>query len=41
MRVPWMYFLMSLLTSYAFAYALFLAVQDRQRRHNDLRKEAA
>lgn len=35
MRAAWWYFPMSLLTSYAFGIALFLAVQDRQRRWND------
>ena len=34
MRAAWWYFVMSLLTSYAFAIALFLAVQHRQRRWN-------
>jgi hypothetical protein len=34
MRAAWWYFVMSLLTSYAFAWALFLAVQHRQRRCN-------
>jgi hypothetical protein len=34
MRASWLYFPMSLLTSYAFGLALFLAVQDRQRRWN-------
>ena len=32
MRASWLYFPVSLVTSYAFAIALFLAVQDRQRR---------
>ena len=34
MRLSWWYFVMSLITSFAFAMALFLAVQDRQVRHN-------
>ena len=34
MRAAWWYFPMSLLTSYAFAFALFLALQDRQIRAN-------
>jgi len=34
MRAAWWYFPMSLLTSYAFGLALFLAVQHRQRRFN-------
>ncbi|WP_020648036.1 DUF2834 domain-containing protein [Solimonas variicoloris] len=34
MRAPWLYFPMSLLTSYAFAIALFMAVRERQRRAN-------
>ncbi len=34
MRAAWWYFPMSLLTSYAFAIALFLALQDRQIRAN-------
>jgi hypothetical protein len=32
MRVTWWYFVMSLITSYAFAMALFLAVKERQLR---------
>lgn len=32
MRAPWWYFVMSLVTSFAFAMALFLAVRDRQLR---------
>jgi hypothetical protein len=32
MRVVWLYFPMSLVTSFAFAFALFLAVQERQLR---------
>lgn len=31
---PWIYFVMSLITSFAFAMALFMAFQDRQRRYN-------
>jgi hypothetical protein len=34
MRATWLYFPMSLLTSYAFGIALFLAMQDRQYRWN-------
>ena len=34
MRAAWGYFPMSLLTSYAFAFAMFLALQDRQLRAN-------
>lgn len=34
LRAGWWYFPMSALTSYAFAYALFLAMQDRQQRAN-------
>ena len=34
MPQPWIYFVMSLVTSFAFAMALFLAFQDRQRRFN-------
>ena len=29
MKAPWMYFPMSLLTSYAFAFALYLAIRER------------
>jgi hypothetical protein len=32
MRAPWWYFVMSIVTSFAFAMALFLAVRDRQLR---------
>lgn len=32
MRVSWWYFVMSIITSYAFAFALFLAVKERQLR---------
>ncbi|MES2488965.1 MAG: DUF2834 domain-containing protein [Pseudomonadota bacterium] len=34
LRHSWMYFVMSLLTSYAFGIALFLAMHDRQLRWN-------
>ncbi len=34
MKISWWYFPMSLLTSYAFAIALFLAVRERQLRWN-------
>ena len=34
MRASWVYFVMSLLTSYAFGFALFLAVKERQLRLN-------
>jgi len=34
MRAGWLYFPMSVLTSYAFALALFLAVRERQLRAN-------
>ncbi|HWU67362.1 MAG TPA: DUF2834 domain-containing protein [Stenotrophobium sp.] len=34
LRSAWLFFPMSLLTSYAFGIALFLAMQDRQRRWN-------
>ena len=34
MRAPWLYFPMSLLTSYAFGVALYLALRDRQVRLN-------
>lgn len=37
MRASWMYFVMSLITSYAFAVALFLALRERQLRHNAAR----
>jgi ABC-type Co2+ transport system permease subunit len=36
MRAGWLYFPMSLLTSYAFALALFLALRERQLRLNTL-----
>ena len=32
MKAPWYYFPLSLFTSYAFAFAMFLAVQERQLR---------
>lgn len=38
MRAAWLYFPMSLLTSYAFGIALFLALQDRQLRWNSAAK---
>ena len=31
-RLAWIYFVMSLVTSFAFAMALYLAIEDRQRR---------
>lgn len=34
MRAAWLYFPMSLVTSYAFGFALFLAIQERQLREN-------
>ena len=34
MRASWLYFPMSLLTSYAFGIALFMAVRERQLRRN-------
>ena len=34
MRASWLYFPMSLLTSYAFAIALFMAIRERQLRWN-------
>ena len=34
MKLAWLYFPMSALTSYAFAFALFLALQERQLRWN-------
>lgn len=40
MAQPWIYFVMSLFTSFAFAMALFLAFQDRQRRLNALSSQA-
>jgi hypothetical protein len=36
MRAGWLYFPMSVLTSYAFALALFLALRERQLRANGL-----
>ena len=32
LRIPWIWFFMSLVTSFAFAMALYLGVEDRQRR---------
>jgi hypothetical protein len=32
MRAPWWYFVMSIVTSFAFAMALYLAVRERQQR---------
>jgi uncharacterized membrane protein YuzA (DUF378 family) len=40
MRASWLYFPASLLTSFAFGMALFLALQDRQRRWNEHRMSA-
>lgn len=34
MKAPWVYFVMSLVTSYAFAIALFMAIRERQLRAN-------
>ncbi|MDP9139634.1 MAG: DUF2834 domain-containing protein [Pseudomonadota bacterium] len=34
MRAGWFYFVMSLITSYAFAIALFMAIRERQLRAN-------
>ena len=36
MRASWLYFPMSLLTSFAFGMALFLAMQERQRRFKEM-----
>ena len=41
LRHSWMYFVMSLLTSYAFGIALFLAMHDRQLRWNKAHAGAA
>jgi Terpene cyclase DEP1 len=30
---PWLYFVVSLFTSFAFAWAFYLATAERQRRH--------
>lgn len=38
MKVPWLYFPMSVVTSFAFAMALFLAFQERQIRYNEAHK---
>ena len=35
MKAPWVYFVMSLVTSYAFAIALFMALRERQLRANN------
>ena len=40
MRGSWLYFPMSLLTSYAFGIALFLAIRERQLRWNSARQVA-
>jgi hypothetical protein len=40
MPAPWLYFPMSVFTSFAFAMALFLAFQERQIRINGLTKTA-
>jgi hypothetical protein len=37
MKMPWLYFPISLVTSYAFAFALFLAIQERHLRAQGLR----
>lgn len=41
LRHSWMYFVMSLVTSYAFAFAVFLAMNDRQLRWNKVHSGAA
>ena len=41
MRAAWLYFPVSVVTSFAFAMALFLAVQDRQLRSNASVRPAA
>jgi len=41
MRSSWLYFFMSLLTSYAFAVALYLALRERQLRWNRAGQGAA
>ncbi len=40
-RRPWLFFVSSLFTSCAFAYALYFAVLDRQHRHQKARTEVA
>ena len=38
MKVPWLYFPMSLVTSFAFAMALFIGFENRQIRYNEAHK---
>jgi hypothetical protein len=40
MKAPWIYFVASLVTSFAFGMALFLALLNRQRRWNENRMAA-
>lgn len=40
-RRPWLYFVSSLFTSFAFAWAFYLATVERQRRHQMTRAVAA
>jgi hypothetical protein len=38
---PWLYFVCSLFTSFAFAWAFYLATVERQRRHENAAKQVA
>lgn len=41
LRHPWLYFVSSLFTSFAFAFAFYFATMERQRRHAQVTGEAA
>jgi hypothetical protein len=41
LRRPWLYFVSSLLTSFAFAFAFYFATVERQRRHAQCRADQA
>ena len=41
LRRPWLYFVCSLFTSFAFAFAFYFATVERQRRHADARPDQA
>jgi hypothetical protein len=39
LRRPWLYFVSSLFTSFAFAFAFYFATMERQRRHQQARQQ--
>ena len=41
LRHPWLYFVSSLFTSFAFAFAFYFATMERQRRHEKAREKVA